>query len=75
MTADTLDAFQTPEGDPTLTVELHRDSDRNTVVVVKFFPYDNSFYLVQADGAARLIVSRRDVQALVDSIETLKNPA
>ncbi len=73
MTAEVLDEFQTPEGEPTLAIELHRDSDLNTVVTVKFYPYDNSFYLVQADGVARLIVSRRDVQALVDAIDTLKD--
>ncbi len=74
MTTDTLDAFQAPEGEPALTAELYRDSDLNSVVTVRFFPYDNSFYLVQADGVARLIVSRRDVQSLTDAISALQNP-
>lgn len=73
MSANTLDRAQTPEEEPVLTVEFYRDSDLNSVVTVRFYSYDNSFYLVEADGTARLIVSRRDVQALIDTIHTLQS--
>lgn len=61
-----------PVGEPYVTVEFHRDSDVNTVVVVNLYPYDNSFYLVEADGLTQLLVSRRDVQTLIDMTQTLR---
>lgn len=61
-----------PEGDPVITAEFHRDSDRNTVVTVRFYPYDGSFYLAETDGAEPLLVSRRDVQALADQVLALR---
>ena len=62
-----------PEGEPVLTAEFHRDSDRNTVVTVRFYSYDGSFYLAETDGAWQLLVSRRDVQSLTERVQALRD--
>jgi len=61
-----------PEGDPYLTIEFLRDTDRYSVMPLELYVYDNSFYLVKFNGAARLLVSRRDVEALAESIRALR---
>lgn len=63
-----------PAGDAALWAEFYRDSDTASVVTVTFYPYDGSFYLVQVDGTSRLLVSRRDVEALTARIAELQNP-
>ena len=62
-----------PTGDPSVTLEFYRDSDTSSVVIVRLYPYDNSFYLVESDGRTQLLVSRRDVQTLTEMFDTLRN--
>ena len=72
MTTEAVVDDTEPDGEPYLTIEFHRDTDRFSVLPLELYVYDNSFYLVHFNGAARLLVSRRDVEALAERIRALR---
>ena len=54
-----------------LRFTFHRSTDTFRTVVLEFYDYDSSNCLVSLDGTARLLVSRSDLSALLESVRAL----
>ena len=60
-----------PDMSMLLRFTFHRNTDKFRTVVLEFYDYDSGNCLVSLDGTARLLVSRSDLSALLESVRAL----
>ena len=60
-----------PDMSMLLRFTFHRNTDKFKTVVLEFYDYDSGNCLVSIDGTARLLVSRSDLSALLESVRAL----
>ena len=60
-----------PDMSMLLRFTFHRNTDKFKTVVLEFYDYDSGNCLVSLDGTARLLVSRSDLSALLESVRAL----
>lgn len=64
---------QTPELSAAISFVFHRNTENFQTVELTFYQYDSSSYLVSLNGEARLLVSRDDLDTVLDAFDTLLN--
>ena len=64
-------AEKEPDMSMLLRFIFHRNTDKFKTVVLEFYDYDSGNCLVSLDGTARLLVSRSDLSALLESVRAL----
>ena len=65
----TKDAIRNKQAE--LSITFNRSSSTHKTMTMRFFRYDNSFYLVSFNGEERLLVNKNEVTALKDLIRAL----
>lgn len=57
------------KGDPLLTVYFERNSSHLQNTVIRYFPYNRSYYLIEKDGQTEFLAEKKQVDQLIQDIE------
>lgn len=55
---------------PYMTLSFHLFGDNESTITASFLPFNDSFYLVQKDGATRFVADKRKIDAIAAAISS-----
>ena len=60
------------EGEPTVKIIYHRNTETFKDMTLSFTPFDSSFYLVTLNGESRLLANKLDVEKAINAFNAIE---